>query len=417
MRWLHYFVMVACFSSAYTLQPTETRFSDYLSQATKANAGIKAAYENWQSALYKVAYSNSLPDPKVTYGHFVESVETRVGPQNFKLGLAQMIPWVGKLSSRKDVASKQALLAEAELSLAYTDLRLNLAEAFIKLFYLQRSLLIQKDYIDLAQVIEQTAQSQSKVGGSGADVIQAQMEISRLRYELKSLEEEERSSIAQINAILNRPLEALVDLPSDMDFLLEESLDTPTQRKTEGELKSLNPNIRIIELRRAAQESNRKLVHRNRYPDMTLGLEWIQTNKAIMPTTDSGKDPIVAFISVNFPIWRGTYESQEGEANAQAIRLSHIYQQHLYDLQAQQEKILYAYSDAKRRVELFEGSLVPQAEQSLSILSDAYRTGNADFERLQNAQVTLLKLQLSLERARADLGISVARYRALIGES
>jgi cobalt-zinc-cadmium efflux system outer membrane protein len=410
-------IAAACCSFAFTVGAAEQKFNEYLSEAAKENAGIQAAYENWQSALSKVAYSNSLPDPKITYGHFIESVETRVGPQKFKLGLAQMIPWIGKLSSRKDVASQQASLAEMELALAYTELRLELTEAFLDLFYLQSSLRIQKDYIDLAKVIEQTAQSQTKVGGSGADVIQAQMELNRLQYELKTLEENELTAVARVNAILNKPVESRLDLPSDIDLLLVEPPAGVIAKRTNEELKVLNPKMKIIETQRSVQESRKKLVHQNRYPDVTVGVDWIKTDKAIMATPDSGKDPVIAFVSINVPIWQGTYRSQEKEVDAQVNRFSGLYRQHLYDLQARQEKILYSYSDARRRVELFRDLLVPEAEQSLSILTDAYKTGRADFERLQNAQITLLKLQLSLERARSDLGISVARYRALVGES
>ncbi len=391
-------------------------FNQYLSQAAKENAGVQAAYENWQADLERISYSNALPDPKVTYGHFIESVETRVGPQKFKLGLAQMIPWVGKLISKKNMATQQATQSEMELALAYTELRLELTKAFINLFYFERSLGIQKDYIKLSKAIEQTVQSKSKVGSSGADAIQAQMEISQLQYELETLEESKRTAIAQVNAILNKPVDAKVTLPSDMKNLLEDS-EVKIVKRTGEELKSLNPKVKILEAQCLLQKAKQTLIHQNRYPNVTVGVDWIKTDRATMATPDNGKDPVIAFVSVNFPIWRGVYQSQEKEAGAQSSRFSQVYQQNLYDLQAKQEGILHAYSDAKRRLGLFKDLLIPQAEQSLSILTDAYKTGQVDFERLQNAQITLLKLQLNLERARSDLGISIARYRALVGES
>ena len=408
---------IIAISLVFPLPASEQNFDGYLSQAALKNAGVQAAYENWQSALSRIAYANSLPDPKITYGHFIESVETRVGPQKFKLGLAQTIPWIGKLSSRKDVASQQASQAEMELAVVYAELTLDLTEAFLELFYLQKSIAIQKDYIDLAQVIEQTAQSQTKVGGSGADVIQAQMELNRLHYELATLQESEIAAVARINAILNVPVDSTLSLPLDIEKLLTEPSDGMMTKRTEEDLKSLNPQMKVIQVQSDVQKSRKKLVHQNRYPDVTLGVDWVKTDRAIMATPDSGKDPVMAFVSINFPLWRDTYRSQEKEVDAQVRRVSQTYRQQLYNLQAKQEKILYRFSDAKRRVELFRDLLVPQAEQSLSILTDAYKTGRADFERLRNAQTTQLKLQLNLERARCDLGITIAKYRALIGES
>ena len=84
---------------------------------------------------------------------------------------------------------------------------------------------------------------------------------------------------------------------------------------------------------------------------------------------------------------------------------------------AEQEALLARFSDAKRRIELYSELLLPEAEQALSILNDAYKTGRTDFDRLQQAQTALLTLQLKLERANADLGLVVARYKALVGES
>ena len=410
-----YIAFTSCFCCLYSIQPAEHTFDEYFSIAVKENSGIQAAYNNWESTRSKVTHSNSLPEPKVTFGHFIEPVETRVGPQKFKLGISQMIPWIGKLSSRKDVAKQQSSVEEIKLSLSLSELRLDLSEAFLNLFYLQKSLTIQKDYIDLSKVIEQTAQTRSEVGGSGADAIQAQMELNRLEYELKTLEESVLYAMANVNAILNRDITSRVDLPSDIHLLWEEPEEGFMFRRTDEELKSLNLQMKILEQQCEVQISEKKLIRKNRYPDVTVGTEWIQTGKSIIPTSDSGKDPFIAFISFNLPLWQKTYHFQEKELEAQINRFSKLYTQKLYNVQVSQEKILNSYSDAKRQVDLFENFLIPDAEQSLSILTDAYKTGNVDFERLKNAQTILLKMQLNLERARCDLGISIARFRSLTG--
>jgi cobalt-zinc-cadmium efflux system outer membrane protein len=412
MRFVLFFLLVALSP----LDGIEQTLDEYVAQAASENAGIRAAFEHWQATIAKVSYANSLPDPKITYGHFIRSVETRVGPQKFRLGVAQMIPWLGKLSSRKDVASQQAVLAEKELALAYVNLRLALSEAFLDHLYLAKATAIQKDNIDLASLLEQTAQSRVRVGGSGADTIQAQMELNRLEYELMTLQDKGQIVAARINAILNRPTESSVQLPSD----IEQYVKLPEQdlsRLTAADLEAVNPRMKIIGAQRKIQESRRKLVHRNRYPDATVGVDWVKTDRALMTTPSSGKDPVVAFVSINLPVWLGTYRSQEREVEAQIEGVLQVYQQESFRLQAEQERLLYDFSDAKRRIELFGDLLVPQAEQALSILTEAYKTGRSDFERLQSAEIALLKLQLKLERARVDLGITVARHQALIGEA
>ncbi|MEJ2703464.1 MAG: hypothetical protein P8Z79_13575, partial [Sedimentisphaerales bacterium] len=50
--------------------------SDYLRVAALNNAGLKAAFEQWKMAVEQVPQAESLPDPRFTYGYFIESVET-----------------------------------------------------------------------------------------------------------------------------------------------------------------------------------------------------------------------------------------------------------------------------------------------------------------------------------------------------
>ncbi|MEE9371057.1 MAG: hypothetical protein V3W45_06260, partial [Sedimentisphaerales bacterium] len=54
---------------------------DYLRYAALHNAGLKAAFERWKAAIEQIPQAESLPDPKFTYGYFINEVETRVGPQ------------------------------------------------------------------------------------------------------------------------------------------------------------------------------------------------------------------------------------------------------------------------------------------------------------------------------------------------
>ncbi|MHC4153562.1 MAG: TolC family protein, partial [Planctomycetota bacterium] len=70
---------------------------DYLRLAALNNAGLKAAFEEWKAALEQVPQARSLPDPRFTYGYYIREVETRVGPQQNRLGIMQVFPWFGEI--------------------------------------------------------------------------------------------------------------------------------------------------------------------------------------------------------------------------------------------------------------------------------------------------------------------------------
>ena len=52
-------------------------------------------------------------DPKLSYRHFLEQVETQVGPQQYAIDISQPLPWLGKLRRQREVASQLAHSAES----------------------------------------------------------------------------------------------------------------------------------------------------------------------------------------------------------------------------------------------------------------------------------------------------------------
>ncbi len=55
----------------------------------------------------------------------------------------------------------------------------------------------------------------------------------------------------------------------------------------------------------AAAKSRVELAKKKFWPDVGVGLDWIQTDE--VRAGDSGKDPVVLMISMNLPIWRESY--------------------------------------------------------------------------------------------------------------
>lgn len=370
------------------------------------NARVQAAHDHWQATLEQSGYAAVLPSPRVSYGQFLKSVETRVGPQRYRLGIAQKIPWIGGLIAERRVAKMAAQLAESELDAIQTSLRQELSEALFEYRYVQEATRIRRDYLELISVLEQTARSRVETGASGADVIQAQMTLSRIDDGLRQSQEQELTVAARINALLNRDLGAAIELPEDLDRPIELSQD----------LEAGNPDLRRLQAQDALLTAKRRKIGQQRYPDITIGADWIKTSPATMPTRDNGKDPVLLYASVELPIWVDSYRAKEREADLQLMRVRQLYRQKLFDLRAKQTALQNQRSALERHIKLLEDILLPKAEQALSILGDGYRTGSVDFERFLGAQTTLLDLILQAERARADLGITHAQYQALQGE-
>ncbi|MCC5021487.1 MAG: TolC family protein [Candidatus Synoicihabitans palmerolidicus] len=80
----------------------------YLHQAATHNPDLRAYVLRYDAAQARIPQMAALPDPMLQISHFVESVQTRTGPQENVIMLSQRLPWFGRLAGRESVASAEA---------------------------------------------------------------------------------------------------------------------------------------------------------------------------------------------------------------------------------------------------------------------------------------------------------------------
>ncbi len=385
--------------------------SDYLTYAALNNPGLESQFAGWKAALEKVPQADALPDPRLTYAYFVNEVETRVGPQIQKIGLSQMLPWFGVLDLRGDAASEAAVSAFEKFQAAKLRLNYTVKRAYYEFYYLHRAITITRDNIELIKHLEGVARSRLRTGGSQAGPIRAQVELGKLDDRLRSLMDMREPVAARLNAALNRPLDALLPWPTNAPLSgaqIHEAEIRMRMRDANPELKALDAGVRKEELSIA-------LAKRAGYPNLMLGIDYVDTDEALMPgTPDSGKDPLMAMVGVEIPLWRGKYRAmvKEAEHRRDAARLAREDKQ--IDLDYQLTTAFYRFRDAGRKVNLYGDTLIPQAEQSLTVTEEAYRAGNEDFLVLVDAERLLLEFRLALERALVDREIALAEIDMLV---
>ena len=386
---------------------------DYLVYAALNNAGLKAAYYQWQAVREEAPQVTALPDPKFSYAYFIREVETRVGAQNQSIGLSQTFPWFGKLKLRGKGALHRAAAAEQRYEAAKLDLFFRVKEAFAEYYYLGRTLAITEENIQLLTYLEGVARTQYKGGRDvyGA-VIQIQVELGKLEDRLRSLQDLREPTVARLNAALNRPLNHSLPWPK----ALPEGQLAGSDRALLEALRENHPRLKELDHAIGEQQIARQLARKNFYPDLTFALDFIDTNEATMSgIKESGKDPIVASISMNLPIWRGKYRAAERAAEARTQAAEQQKAEQANRLEVALIRALYDYRNAERKIDLYHDTLIPKAEQSLAVARQALSAGKADSLQLVDAQRSLLEFQLSYERALADRMQSLAKIESLAG--
>ena len=393
----------------------ELSLEDCLTYAALNNSGLKSAFYAWKAALEEALQARSLPDPRMTYAYFIREVETRVGPQEHKFGVSQTFPWPGKLSLQEQMAVESALKAEADYQAAKWDLFYRVKNDYFEFAYLARAIDVAGENLKLLRYFEAIARSKFEANlATHGDLIKAQLELGKLEDRLSSLRDLRRPLTAKLNAALNRDTIAPLPWPKSIPNENADFSDGDVRRwlsESNPELKALNHAVERenLAIRRA---------QKNFYPDVTAGIEWIDTDSALMPgTPGSGTDPVIAILSINAPLWRGKYHAAVRQAEARRDAALHGLEQKRNSLLAQAQVAQFNVRDAARKVSLYRDSLVPKAEQNVSVVSEEYSSGTGNFLDLIDGYRALLELQLSYERSLADRAQSIAELERLAGKT
>ena len=386
---------------------------DYLQYAALNNPGLEAAFNRWRAALERIPQVTTLPDPRFTYGYFIREVETRVGPQEQAFALMQTFPWFGKLRLRGEKAFEQSETLREQYEAARLRLFYEVQNTYFEYYYLGRAIAVVQANRDLVKYLEEVARTRYKAAAAKhTDVIRAQVELGKLEDRLRSLRDLQEPIRARLNAALNRPVGAALPWPKSAPV---DKVSTNAEDLLAW-LKTANPRLRELAHEVARQERTISLARKDYWPDVTLGLKYIDTDKARMAGThDSGKDPILASVSINLPIWVGKRRAAVREAK----RMRRAAQMRRVDventLSSEVKLAYYQFRDAERKINLYRDTLLPKADESLKATETAYRAGNATFSDLVDAERVSLEFTLAYERALAHYNQRLANLEILVG--
>jgi len=389
---------------------------DQVRWATFHNPAVRAATQRWRAALERLPQSADLPDPRLSLGWFVQEVETRTGPMDWRLGISQSFPWFGTLDLRGRVEASLAEGARERLLAARLDIAQVVRDAYHELAWLAEDIEVTRSHRDLLVSWETVARTRYATGlGTDADVIRAQVELGILDDRLLSLQDLRLPLAAQLNAALDRPADAPLPpaslAPAPVEF---EMLDAATLR---AELVATSPVLRALQWQITASEHGTALADKGFYPDVSLGLEYTSIGPARTPGVSGSGDNVLALTTgIGLPLRRARLRAAVSQAEAELAASRAELDRARNDIAAQLELELYHVRDAERRIDLYRDSLVPKGRQSVLSITAAYQAGDADFLDLVDAQRVLLEFQRTAARAQADQAQARARVDRLTGK-
>ncbi|MCG3198226.1 MAG: hypothetical protein GHCLOJNM_02720 [bacterium] len=378
---------------------------DLILLAERNNPGLRAAHHRWRGALEKIPQVTSLEDPELTY---MEYLERTMEPQE-ELSVMQMFPYPGKLELRGRIESAEAEALRKEMEKRRLDLRAEVKDAYYEYYYLEQTIRITAESLDLLKHFESVAAARYGVDKGGSqDVVKAQVELGKVEIDLRDLEDSRAPVGARLNAAMNRPTTSPLPPPTEID-LREAALETDKVLEIAFQA---NPELQGLDarIRKAVDQVN--LAKKDYYPDFSFGLNWMNGNRK-----EDVPDEYVAMFRINLPVYRkrlaaGVREAESGVREAQSMR-----EEARNELAVELQSELYRLRNAERQVRLLSEVLLPKARQSVEVTETGYSAGESTFLELVDTERELLAFQENYYRAAASYGQALAKIEALVGRS
>jgi outer membrane protein TolC len=389
----------------------QQELKSYLQMAAENNPGLKAKFNEYMASLEVGPQVSTLPDPKVAFGYFISPVETRVGPQQFKISASQMFPWFGTLEAKENMAVQMAK-AKYELFLEAKSRLFNEVRAtYFNIYFNRRAIEITRENLTILNTFQNLANIKVEAGKvSAVDEYRIKMETGDLENQLALLIDKQSVLELMFYNLLNVEGDQKVLTPEilwafDLSLSKEQVLDS---------IKANNHQLLVLSLQQAALSYRKELAGKQGKPDLTIGLDYtfIGQGENNLAGTDAFVFPM---IGISIPLYRNKYRAMVNEV----VYLQEAKEYELTDkiniLETILEKTWKDYLDADRRLRLYISQL-ELSNQSLNLLETEYATGNKDFEEILRMERKVLKYGLELEKARADKQAAISFINYLMGQ-
>jgi cobalt-zinc-cadmium efflux system outer membrane protein len=392
-----------------------TPLRDLLTEAEQNNPQIAAARQGWESSKQVPSQVSTLPDPQFTVQQVnVGSPRPFAGYTNsdfayFGLGVSQDFPYPGKLRLRGEMAKRDADVMQQQYESVRRSVVAEIKAAYFQLSYLSKTLGILESDGELLQQVEKAADARYRSGmGNQHDLLQAQLERTKLLREITMHHLEVAKTQAEIKHVLNRsqssPDIEPTELPeTPLAYTFDELLSTSKSQNSEisGAQKMINKQSLQVDLAR-----------KDFYPDFSLQYMWQRTDPAQF------RAYYMLTFSVRVPIYRNRKQRPElAQAEADLSRSRSEFeaqtQQVTFELKTEYETV----QQNSELLKIYCEGLLPQARAEFEAGVAAYQSNRQDFQALLTSFLDVLHLDEGYWQSASERETALARLEELTGLS
>ena len=364
------------------------------------NPRIAQAKHRINALSHRIPQELSLPDPIAKTVTHLSPVETAAGRQAFALGVSQKFVNADRRATKAAMANDEVRSAEAELKTIEREIAEQIRVACYQLLLVRETIRITNEDVESLAQIEEVVlrQYEVKKSVSQQDVLNVQIEQSKVENQLMQLRQKERSYQARLARLLH--------FKPAFSFALADTLTSSSMSLDVDQLIGLAQQVRpelesqLAQIRRDRRKID--LAKLQNKPDFTVGLNWIATSTDGISPVGNGDDALLLGIGFNLPIYKDRIRAAACEATAASLAST-------AKLEVIQDEIAEEVFDTVAKLAstatmltLLEDDIIPKSERTLELAIDEYSTGKTDFTQLIDNWRGVLKYRVALANLQAQ---------------
>jgi outer membrane protein TolC len=372
------------------------------------NPDLEAIRNTWGAALARYPQARSLADPLLRY----ELAPGSIGSDKVSFGqlvqIRQDFPFPGKLGLRGDAALAEAEAAQGDYETARVRLAAMTSGLYDEYYLLDRELAINREHLSLMEEYRRSAAIRYGSGSSAqTEPLRAEVVSAHLAHRRIELSSDREVTMARINTLLHRPVDAPLPPPPV-------ELDIPplglTSTDTSGVVTAgSHPELRSAAARIRAAQATLDLADRNAYPDLgvlaSYNSMWAQPEHQWM-----------VGVVLNLPLWGGVRDGEREEARARLGEAEAASTSLSDDVAFRVHRAGERVEEAFHIVQLYRDRLLPATRDEVTAIRASFETGRVPFLELIDAERELRDVELEYEKAVVDYYRSRADLAEARGE-
>lgn len=379
------------------------------------NQEIQSMVSQVESLKEEIPFAGALDDPMLGLAILnlpVDSFSFDQEPMTQKqISIGQKIPWFGKLDLKSQRAALKAIRQQALLDARRLELAKQVAVAYYELGFITKSIETNERLAEIVNQLLVVAETRYATGrGLQQDVLQAQVELSKLLDEKIMLEKRRRTVTDRINELLNRDRFMVVEPPTGLDVMsLQLNADELTARTLQE-----NPQLRVKQADIGIAEAEVELAKKDYWPDMDFRVAYGQRDED--RTGRSLPDFVSAQVLLNIPLWQNTRQDPKLESTRKAREAAEKSRRNLLKrLPYQVDALVTEIHKTQENYKLFTEALLLQADQWARSSQSAYEVGTIEFNTMISAHLRLLRFELQADKYQFDVYQRRAELEEILG--